>query len=95
MAQRLGTFEEWYQWEMKQRDNPKSWHYPTELTFTYYKNDTIYRSESRYTKKAYPNRPVYRTRGTGTDWDKENRKDACQSEPNATNSPPPPKEGQP
>jgi len=31
--ERLGTFEEWYQWEMKQRDNKRSWHYPTVLNF--------------------------------------------------------------
>lgn len=27
------TFEEWYQWEMKQRDNKKNWHYPTRIEY--------------------------------------------------------------
>lgn len=31
--ERLGTFEEWYQWEMKQRASKRKWHYPTVLTF--------------------------------------------------------------
>ena len=38
---RYGTFEEWYQWEMKQRDKVKNptlktkWHYPTFPSFEY------------------------------------------------------------
>jgi len=68
MTQRLGTFEEWYQKEMKARDSKRTWHYPTELVFEYdYKNGT-----------ANGLRPIYRKRRTTykdkfvpiTKWDK-------------------------
>ncbi len=39
---RDGTFEEWYQWEMKKRDSKKNWHYPTKLTFND-KGEPIYK----------------------------------------------------
>jgi len=32
-SQRLGTFEEWYAFEMKARDSKRTWHYPTELSW--------------------------------------------------------------
>ena len=52
--ERLGTFEEWYQWEMKQRASKRKWHYPTELCVQEWNGRLLYKTrrtdfkESRY-----------------------------------------------
>ena len=63
----LGTFEEWYQHEMKARDSKKSWHYPTVLSVEYSQKPVI----DHYTKRPRlflnnntPMKAVYRARHT-------------------------------
>ena len=57
-TERLGTFEEWYKWEMKARDSKKTWHYPTRLDFDS-EGKPVYRTLG----------PSY-----GTNWDAYNAK---------------------
>ena len=56
--ERLGTFEEWYQHEMKARDSTRAWHYPTELT-----TEHRFIHEDKKVKKSWLT-VVYRARHT-------------------------------
>lgn len=61
---RLGTFEEWYQWEMKKRSSKRTWHYPTELIVRECSGQLLYKTrhtefkESRYVPLELENKGI-------------------------------------